>query len=425
LNRTAATFSFNQANGVLQMLQVVLDSAGLDAKTCAGLLGISPTVFAEWSAGQRPIPESMVPLLSAVFSVPSAVLRAAKPARSAKAEDLTPAIWFKFRGPELVDADRECVVQIRQFGHYLNELESATRNRALQWKTLFESIRSATDLQAAPSEQGRSAARMFREGTSLGHGQKGNGEVLRGLLRSLGILVFETPLRESRMEGCSFYVGAQTASRPCVFANTHHVTWFRRNIVLMHEVGHAIFESAYTGASLDFMDKEIAAEPLEMRAQAFAQECLVPTSVLMHVAQANGIKWTNLSARSLARLVAETQVEQRTIVNAAVESGLVQPELAEELKRIDISKDLHEFSQHALSTEEYLEMFGADAEQWVGKRSTTLSLRPLRLPVGYVNSVVDAYRNCQISSGKAAEYLMIDRSDFTQRFGDIYAGVED
>lgn len=407
------------------MLQVVLDSAGLDAKACAGLLGISPIVFAEWSAGQRPIPESMVPLLSAVFSVPSDLLRSPKSVKRVRAEDLTPAIWFKFRGPELVDADRECVVLIRQLGHYLNELESVTRNRSLQWKTLFESIRNATDLQAAPREQGRSAARMFREGTSLGHGQRGSGEILRGLLRSLGVLVFETPLKESRMEGCSFYVGAQTASRPCVFANTHHVNWFRRNMVLMHEVGHAIFESAYEAASLDFLDKQAERDPLEMRAQAFAQECLAPKSVLMHVAQSNSIKWTNLSARSLARLVADTHVEQGTVVDAAVEEGLVHSEMAEELRRIDIAKDLHEISEHALSTEEYLERFGTDSEQWVGKRTTTLSPRSLRLPVGYVNSVVDAYRNCQISSGKAAEYLLIDRSEFTERFGDIYAGVEE
>ncbi len=408
------------------MLQTVLESVGLDAQTCAGLLGFSPTIFAEWSAGQRPIPESVLPLLSAVFSVPTSILRSSGKADKNIREDITPAIWYKFRGPELINADRECVVLVRQLGHYLNELEAVTRNRAVQWKTLFESIRNTTDLQAAPREQGRSAARAFRESTSLSHGAKGNGEVLRGVLRSLGVLVFETPLKESRLEGCSFYVGTQSASRPCIFANTHHVTWFRRNIILMHEIGHSIFESAYVGASLDFLHKEDVAEPLEMRAQAFAQECLVPKSVLIHIAQSHGIKWTSLSARSLAILVAETHVEQRTIVNAAVEAGLVASEKEEELKRIDISCDLRELSPHALSTEEFLELIGAEnARGWIGKRTTTLTPRSLRLPVGYVSTVVDAYRNFQISSGKAAEYLMIDDSEFTARFGDIYAEVDE
>jgi Zn-dependent peptidase ImmA (M78 family) len=197
-------------------------------------------------------------------------------------------------------------------------------------------------------------------------------------------------------------------------------------MVLMHEVGHAIFESAFVGASLDFMNREDQAEPLEMRAQAFAQECLVPKSVLIHTAQTNGIKWTNISPRSLAKLVAETHVEQRTVANAAAEAGLVTQESSEELKRFDINQELRELSQHALSTDEYLELIGStNAQEWIGKRTTTLTPRPLRLPVGYVTSVVDAYRGSQISAGKAAEYLMIDPSEFTHRFGDIYAGVEE
>jgi hypothetical protein len=96
------------------------------------------------------------------------------------------------------------------------------------------------------------------------------------------------------------------------------------------------------------------------------------------------------------------------------------------LKRVDIAKDLHELSQHALSTEEFLELVGAtNAQEWIGKRTTTLTPRTMRLPVGYVGAVVDAYRNAQISTGKAAEYLMIDDSEVIERFGDIYAGVEE
>jgi hypothetical protein len=42
-----------------------------------------------------------------------------------------------------------------------------------------------------------------------------------------------------------------------------------------------------------------------------------------------------------------------------------------------------------------------------------------------VNAVVDAYKNLQISPAKASEYLIIDERDFTDRFGDIYAGIDD
>ncbi len=406
------------------MLQLVLDSTGLDARTCAGLLGFSPTVFAEWSAGQRPIPESVLPLLSAVFSVsPSILQMSPKAAKSIQEADVTPAVWYKFRGPELVSADRECVVLIRQLGHFLNELEEVTQQKSVQWKSLFESIRSATDLQSAPREQGRTAARIFRESTSLGHGAVGSGAVLRPMLRSMGVLVIETPLKDSRLEGCSFAVGSQASPRPCVFANAHHVTWFRRNIVLMHELGHAIFESAFVGASLDLVGSD-ASDALELRAQTFAQECLVPKNVLMHVAHSNGIKWNSLSDRSLAKLVAETHVELRTLISAAVDAGLVPVENAEALKCSNIASLLPEFSEHALSTEEYLEKIGAESAEWIGKRATTLSPRSIRLPIGYVKTVVNAYEDSHISLGKAAQYLMIDESDFVQRFGNVVAKVE-
>lgn len=408
------------------MLQRVLESVGLDAKTCAGLLGFNPTLFSEWSHGQRTMPESVLPLLSAVFGVSNEVLSAGpKATHRFRDEDVTPAIWYRFRGPQLVSADRECVILIRQLGHYLNELENVTRQRSVQWKTLFESIRGCTDLQAAPREQGRSAAQIFRASTSLGHGAKGVGEILRGVLRSLGILMFESPLRDSRVEGCSFYVGTQSAARPCIFANTHHVNWFRRNMVLMHEVGHSIFESAFVGASLDFLDHSDSGDPLEIRAQAFAQESLIPKSVLIHVGQANGIKWNNLSPRTLARLVADTHVEKLTVINAALDAELIPAEAVEELARMDIAAELHELSEHALSTEEFLELVGTEnAQSWVGKRTTTLTPQPLRLPIGYVNAVVQAYRDSQISKGKASEYLMIDENTFVERFDAICDEVE-
>jgi hypothetical protein len=165
--------------------------------------------------------------------------------------------WYKFRKRELVDADRELVILIRQVGHFLNELEEVTRQKSVQWKFLFEAIRSNVNMQAPLREQGTAAAQIFRQSTSLAHGAKGSGEVLRGVLRALGVLVVETPIQESRIEGCSFYVGAGNAPRPCVFTNTHHSTWFRRNSALMHEIGHSIFER-FTGASLHFTEEILA-----------------------------------------------------------------------------------------------------------------------------------------------------------------------
>jgi Zn-dependent peptidase ImmA (M78 family) len=406
------------------MLQRVLNSAGIDVRSCGELLGFNPDVFVQWAANPNQIPESVVPLLSAVLSVPQSLFSTSpKAIKNLKDSDLVPQIWYKFRGEGLQQSDREYVVLIRQIGHFLNELEEVTRQKSVQWKTLFESIRGTVDIQAPPTEQGKAAARIFRQSTSLSHGAMGSGNVLRGLLRSIGVLMFESPLANSRIEGCSFYVGSTNLPRPCVFANTHHTTWFRRNTILMHEVGHSIFEHL-AGASLDFSDGEDAHEAIELRAQAFAQESLIPKEVLFHMAQSRGIKWPALNKYTLASLVADTHVEQRLVISSAADYGFIEADRQEELNRFDIHAELVGLSEHALSTEQYLEKKGEDGVEWIGKRTTTLSPKAIRLPIGYVNAVVDAYRNRQISPAKAAEYLIIEEHEFTERFGDIYENVD-
>ena len=406
------------------MLQQVLASAGLDPQNSARLLGISPRIFGEWVAGQRPIPDSVAHQLSAVLGVqPSTLLASAKRVKTNQA-DITPAIWYKLRGEQLVDADRECVLLIRQLAYFVNELEEVTQRRAVGWQPLFEGIRRKTDIQAPPREQGRQAARMFRESRDLVRGNIGIGEVFRGNLRAMGLLVIESPLPESKLEGCSFFVGStrpdHQLDRPCIFANTHHGTWFRRNSVLMHEVGHAIFDAESAAASLDFVDTGVADDLTEQRAQAFAQEVLVPQEVLRHIAQARGIRCDRMGPRDLAMLVAETHVEQRTVIAAAVEADFAPLEQAEQYLAMDLSSELRNLTDHALTTKEYIRKIGMDAAApWIHKRTTTIPSRPLRLPPHYVKWVQDAFNDAKINRGKAAELLMIDEDTFDERFGKL------
>jgi Zn-dependent peptidase ImmA (M78 family) len=404
------------------ILQKIFSSAGLDARRCAELIGFNPETFSRWVSGEIPMPESVQPMVSAVLSIqPSLLSASARTVRGMSDADVTPQIWFKFRGAELITEDREYVVLIRQVGHFLNELEDLTGQRSLQWKTVFDSIRSGIDMQAPPREQGKEAARLFRQSTGLVHGATGSGEVLRGLLRSMGVLMFETPVKESRIEGCCFYVGAPNSARPCVFANTHHTTWFRRNLVLMHEVGHSIFES-FAGAALDFFGSSNTDSDIEVRANAFAQHVLVPKEVLAHAAR--GIRWNSLQASDLARLVAILHVEANMVLAAAADAGFLDSEASSRAAALDVASELRAISMHALSTDEYIDRIGTDKADWIGKRTTTLTPIRLRLPIGYVQTVYDAYADRLISPGKAAEYLMVDEPEFLQRFGDIYEEAE-
>ena len=195
----------------------------------------------------------------------------------------------------------------------------------------------------------------------------------------------------------------------------------------MHEVGHAIFDAASAAASLDFRGFGDGQGVAEQRAEAFAQEMLVPREVLHHAAQSHGIKWKEVDRRALAALVAAVQVEQRMILRAAVTEGFLLEEDAEQLLRLDIHGELKHLSERALTTSEFLQSLPEDRRNklLIGNRTVTVPSRPLRLPVPYVLTVVDAVREKQISRGKAAELLMIDKRDLESRFGDLVCSIDD
>jgi Zn-dependent peptidase ImmA (M78 family) len=338
--------------------------------------------------------------------------------------DIAPAIWYKLRAAELTDGDREFVLVIRQLGYHQDRLEEVTGRRAVVWKTFFKATLDNTDLQAPPREQGRQAARIFRESTGLAKRSTGIGRLLRDSLRSAGVLVIETPLPGSGLGGCCFYVGSPASNgRPCIFANTFHSTWYRRNAVLTHELAHAVFDAQHAGASLDFIgQREDGAEAdlAEERAHAFAQEMLVPREVLLHAAQACGIRWSAMTEQDLALMVAKTQVELRTLLRAAVDAGLLEPQAAAEHQGVDIALALKELDDSALSTEEYVRKIGVKAEEWRGKRTTTIPSRKVLLPVPYVQAVLQAVEHRDITPSKAAQMLMIDELDLEKRFGPLF-----
>lgn len=405
------------------MLREILANTLIAPENAAALLGINPELFLEWLANQRPMPHSVLEVLSSVIGVDLAPYQQRKiPIQ--EAASLTPAIWYRLRTDSLTTEDREFVFLVRRLGFFINELEEVTGAKAVGWRTLFQDIRQQVDTQAPPRMQGIQAANMFRESRDLSRGATGIGNVLRGNLRSMGILVVEGALPKSRLEGCSFFVGSRPNERPCVFANSYQTTWFRRNMILLHEVAHAIFDADSNGAELDFFDAD-QDKLAEARADAFAQQVLVPKQVLQHLAQKSGIRWSELTSRSLAQLVAETHAEQRALLRSALENDLITRDLFEQYSSFDIAATLPSMSQHALSTEEFIKVSGANAEEWKGKRNTTIPSRTLRLPSSYIKAVMEAFKSGTISRGKAAAMLMIDQKVFEDRFGDLAQEEDD
>ena len=187
----------------------------------------------------------------------------------------------------------------------------------------------------------------------------------------------------------------------------------------MHELAHAIFDIEGSAASLDFAGEPDTRQLEEMRAQAFSLEALVPREVLNHIARTNGLKWESLTNRDIAVLVAASQVEQSAVIKAALEAGFINAALAEIYSTAEIHDHLKDLSERALTTQEFVKArrIGEGAIIPAEFRTTTIPSRALRLPLPYVARVVNLAAQNEISIGKAAQMLMIEKDTFRERFG--------
>ncbi len=401
------------------MLREIIEAAQLSPEFCANLVRVPIEQFRAWMDGKDQIPGFVIPELSALLGVSEKDLLSRKRLRPSDRYNVAPAIWFKLRDNRLGHLDREFVGLVRRLGLSMTQLDDIRNFRSSSvWSALAQSVSNQIDRSSPPALQGSEAAARFRSITNLEHGQVGIGEFIRPSLRGHGLVVIESPIPKSSLEGCCFEIGAEADKRPCVFANTFKSTWFRRNEVILHEVCHAIFDLANDPVSLDFVNENEGHAISEERARAFSQECLAPRAVLVHYANQLGINWSNLTPEYLARLIAEIHVDKKTCIRAAYDNGLITDDLLERYKAFDCAAALRELSPHMLTAREYVKKVVQDTPQWIAcNRNTSLGTRRLRLPAGYVKQVIDATNAGEISFGKAAEMCMMDRYTFAERFG--------
>ncbi len=407
------------------MFLPLLNDAGLSPEVCAGLLDVNPSRFAAWASGERDLPGYIVPELASVLGVTPDVLVRGNTTKA-------PAIWYKFRGEKLGDVDRELVILVRRLGFYVHQLNSVTGMTADKWQTIFSHTRSKLELHKgdSPSTQGEKAADVFRSQVDLGFPKlalnnriSGAGDVIRGMLRAIGVLIIEMPLPDSNMDGCSFYVGDAGVETPCLFINTYRQDWFRRNYILAHELAHAIFDIDGEAALIDY--RGINADPSvkEARADAFAKALYTSSKVLTAITSQLGLQWDKLTTRDLALLVACAQVELKVSLRSAVEAGMLSSDRAQQYSKQSLKRELRAVTDHVLTPQEFFKLHPERAV-WSGDlRTTTIPSRELRLPVPYIMHVLNSLNQGYISDGKAAEMMMMDYGVFIQRFGEFVEDV--
>lgn len=402
------------------MLAEVIKTLEVPARFWAELVGCSSSQMSEWLSGQRDLPESVAERLSRAIGIPASTFLG-KRVPAAPMQSLLPPLWLKARNQGLGVPEHRAIAIARLLASRFEEVLSLVEEvRTVAYRTTFEEVRKAVDPQAPAEAQGETAAAAFLRFSTLDKGGVGIGEVFRGYLRALGVLILETPVESAKLEGFCLPVGTPPNVRPCLLANAFKTTWFRRNYVLLHELAHAIFDLDGTTAVFDELPGDGSASGLadiaECRADAFAMHTLVSRKMLAAFEGKHGAIRT-LGKVGLARLVAQTHGELRLVLRAARRYNLLTEEAALGLAATDIAEELRKQSSHAKLLPHLTkdEVWNPDLIS-VRVRTTTFPLAGIRLPIPFVRLVLDALVAEQIVPRKAAELLMITTEELTERF---------
>jgi Zn-dependent peptidase ImmA (M78 family) len=407
------------------MLSEVVNALDIPRDFWPSLAGCSPKQMDEWIAGQRQVPLSVARRISAAVGVPveSIVNPASRitGASPGNTPSTLPPLWLKARDEKLAQTSVMALAVTRLLVSKYDEAVSLLEEAPGEYKQLLNDIRGRVDLQATPEIQGQVAADAFLKLTGLGQGARPIGEVLRGALRNRGLLVIETPINDKTLEGFCIPVGAGARARPCLLANSFTTTWFRRNEVLLHELGHAIFDLEGAFALFDVKraddNFQATASLAEERASSFALHALLPRRLLVAV----GLNLTDLSSSSssVASIIGETHAEQGLIARAAVRHGLLSEEEADRFRNVKVSQqDLIRATPHArgLASLSKEELADPRVREWES-RKTTFPISGVRLPIPFVQVVLRALDTRKITPAKAAELLMVTTTDLSARYG--------
>ena len=405
------------------MLGEVLDSLGMKREFWAEFLGVSRRQLEEWASGARPMPRSFSRKLSALIGISPDWIDA--PAMgAARASRLVPPLWLKLREERLGENGFRAVAAARLLASHYEEALYLGGVLSDTYRGRFQEIRLRVDPQSPAEEQGLEAAEAFLEITQLGQGGLAIGEVFRGHLRAMGLLVLETPMGSSKLEGFCVPVSTRDGrapSRPCLLANSYRTTWFRRNYVLLHELAHAVFDVESSAAVFDSTpdaepEATASVQLAERRADSFARHGLVSRRLLTRL-HSSGTRLAGADADGMARAIAQTHAEQKLVARMAREYGLVDEAEEVRLRTLDCANELKKVSFHALGLAAVPreQLIHHELDDW-GDRHTSFPIAGLRLPVQLVRTTLDALARSRISPSKAAELLMVSPEELVTRF---------
>lgn len=290
-----------------QRIREARDRKGLTLADLATAIGKDKSVMSRIEHGQRNVKSDELGPLAAALEVTADHLMGLTPPR-----DLL-AVAFRIGEQVSPGAQQEAV---RAVQNVLEVEQAASRGQGVQLKPRVD-LPVPPAGNASPGDAGHNAAVLVREAFGLGDNPISD---LAELSEGLGVDVLRTPLPGSVSGLCVRVNGG------ALIAVDSSPTVGHQRFTLAHEIGHYLLDDQTQGLVIDGSSHFAQEDAVEVRANAFAYELLLPRSALLRI-----LEGSEVTAARFASLLFHFNVSRSALRNRLRGLDLVSYALWEDL----------------------------------------------------------------------------------------------
>lgn len=367
-------------------LRAAREASGFTQENAAEFLQVSRPTVSQIEAGKTRLDSLTLRQLATLYRRPIESFFGPTEPRAAT-DDL---VMKKVAG--LAPTDRAVVTQFLQF----------CRNLAFVRRLLGRTRRERASSRPIGTRARKYAAEVAakEERDLLGLADAPIGERLFDLLETLGLAVYRAPLNDPRLSG--LLVNHPEAG-PVIFVNASQSRW-RQVFTAAHEFGHYLFHRSDQPVACRIFTLAGKQEALDITAEefvnAFTSEFLMPEDGIKRLLVEMGAASDRLNPEDVVRLQRHFGVSFQAMLYRLLRLRL--------LSEVDVQRMKEETRPVALA---WKLGYMLDSDEFGEPEVDELDLAR-RFPREYIALVLEAFDRREISNGRAAELLELNRGAF-------------
>lgn len=371
-------------------LRAAREAAGFTQEEVAGLLAVSRPTVSQIEGGKTRVDGLMLRQFATLYRRPlDSFFGPAQP------PDRTDELVMNKVEP-LPPADRATFARFLQF----------CRNLAFVRGLLGRSRRERPGLRPLGPRARKYAAEVaaIEERDLLGLGDAPIGDRLFDLLETLGLAVYRAPLADSRVSGL---LVNHSEAGPVIFVNASQYRW-RQIFTAAHQYGHYLFHRSEQPVACRIFAPDGHDEAMDVTGEefvnAFASEFLMPEDGIKRLLVEMGAASDRLGPDDVVRLQRHFRVSFQAMLYRLLRLRL--------LSEADMQKMKAETRPVVLA---WRLGFFVESDEFGEAEHDELDLAE-KFPREYIGLVLEAFDRGEISNGRTAELLELNRGAFDRLF---------